>query len=86
MALASCLALCFSGCADKVSFGVASAHTPVGFWYGLWHGMILPFAWLISLFSNEVAIYAIYNSGGWYNFGFVIGVFVLFCAMSERRQ
>lgn len=68
------LALLLSGCADKVSFTTAATHAPVGFWYGLWHGMILPFSWLISLFSDDVAVYAIYNNGGWYNFGFVLGV------------
>lgn len=62
-----------SGCADTVSFEQADQLTKVGFWYGLWHGMILPFAWIGSLFSDEIAIYAIYNNGGWYDFGFIIG-------------
>jgi len=64
----------FTGCADSVSFTKAATMTPVGFSYGLWHGMLLPFAWLVSLFDSDVAIYASYNNGGWYNFGFVIGV------------
>jgi len=64
----------FTGCADQVSPIAAATMTPVGFWYGLWHGMLLPFAWLVSLFNSDVAIYAAYNNGGWYNFGFVIGV------------
>ena len=66
--------LLLSGCADQVSFQNAATHTPVGFWYGLWHGMILPIAWIVSLFSDETAIYAIYNNGGWYDFGFALGV------------
>lgn len=66
--------LALSGCADTASFTTAATMKPVGFWYGLWHGMILPFAWLVSLFDSDVAIYAIYNNGGWYNFGFVVGV------------
>lgn len=66
--------ICLSGCADSVSFSVAASVEPVGFWYGLWHGTILPFSWLVSLFSDSTAIYAIYNNGGWYDFGFAIGV------------
>lgn len=63
----------FAGCADHVSFSVAAHMTPVGFWYGLWHGMILPFSWIVSLFDPTTAIYAIYNNGGWYDFGFLLG-------------
>ncbi|MGZ8220092.1 MAG: hypothetical protein ACXWT0_00440 [Methylobacter sp.] len=63
-----------SGCADNISFAAAAVREPVGFWYGLWHGMISPISWLISLFSDDVSIYAIYNNGGWYDFGFMLGV------------
>lgn len=66
--------LMLSGCADHVTFAEAATREPVGFWYGLWHGMICPIAWIVSLFSDNVTIYAIYNNGGWYNFGFVLGV------------
>jgi hypothetical protein len=66
--------LMLSGCADHLPCTEIATRTPVGFWYGLWHGMILPFSWLISLFSDDVAIYAIYNNGGWYDFGFLLGV------------
>jgi len=69
-----CIALLFTGCADTVTFSEAVATNPVGFWYGLWHGMILPFAWIVSLFSESTSIYAIYNNGGWYDFGFALGV------------
>ena len=66
--------LTLSGCADHVAFAEAARFEPIGFWYGFWHGMILPVSWLISLFSDDVAIYAIYNNGGWYDFGFVLGI------------
>ena len=66
--------LLFSGCAESVPLAQAAAMPPVGFWHGLWHGMILPLSWLISLFDSEVSIYAVYNNGGWYDFGFVLGV------------
>lgn len=66
--------LLLTGCADQVSFGEASQVEPVGFWYGLWHGLIIVVSWIVSLFSDDVAVYAIYNNGGWYDFGFVLGV------------
>ena len=66
--------LLLSGCAESVSFENAGTIEPVGFWFGLWHGMIFPLAWLVSLFSSDVAIYAIYNNGGWYDFGFFLGL------------
>ena len=62
------------GCADSISFSQAESVEPVGFFYGLWHGLIIIFAWLGSLFCDDIAIYAIYNNGGWYDFGYVLGV------------
>lgn len=47
-----------------------------GFWMGLWHGIILPITFIISLFSDTVGIYEQYNTGGWYDFGFAIGVLI----------
>jgi len=44
-----------------------------GFWQGLWHGLIAPITFIVSLFSSKVALYEVHNSGGWYNFGFVLG-------------
>ncbi len=66
--------LLLSGCADTVTFDQAAKMTEVGFWHGLWHGMILPFAWFFSLFNDSISIYAIYNNGGWYDFGFFMGI------------
>ncbi len=72
------ITLFLSGCADQVSFIEAATHQEVGFWYGLWHGLILPFSWIISLFDKDVAVYAIYNNGGWYDFGFLLGAASIF--------
>lgn len=67
--------LLLSGCADSVAIDQVAQVEPVGFLHGLWHGIILPFSWIISLFDSDVAIYAVYNNGGWYDFGFVLGIF-----------
>ena len=44
-----------------------------GFWLGLWHGLISPITFIISLFNKNVDIYEVHNNGSWYNFGFVLG-------------
>ena len=45
-----------------------------GFWLGLWHGIIVIVTFVISLFTDNVEIYEVYNNGGWYNFGFLLGL------------
>ncbi len=49
-----------------------------GFWLGLWHGIIAPITFFISLFTDRVNIYEVHNNGNWYDFGFVIGAGILF--------
>ncbi|MBT3274537.1 MAG: hypothetical protein HN368_15380 [Spirochaetales bacterium] len=49
-----------------------------GFWNGLWHGIITPFAFIISLFTDTVNVYESYNTGGWYNLGFIFGLMIIF--------
>jgi hypothetical protein len=49
-----------------------------GFWAGLWHGIISPITFIISLFSDNFNIYEVYNSGNWYDFGFMFGVSMIF--------
>lgn len=48
--------------------------TVAGFWLGLWHGIIAPITFVISLFNDNVSIYAVHNNGGWYDFGFLFGL------------
>ncbi|MCA0437234.1 MAG: hypothetical protein LCH98_12250 [Actinobacteria bacterium] len=57
-----------------------------GFWWGLWHGFISPIAFLVSVFNDDVSIYAVRNSGNWYNFGFMVGLSVIFGATRPRRR
>ena len=44
-----------------------------GFWKGLWHGLISPITFIISIFNKNVRFYEVHNNGNWYNFGFVLG-------------
>ena len=70
------LAAALASCAHQV--GSAVQHNPdtPGFLLGLWHGFIFPVAWVLSLFMPDVAIYAVPNSGGWYDFGYFLGIMV----------
>lgn len=49
-----------------------------GFWLGLWHGVIAPITFVISLFSERVELYEVHNNGGWYNAGFLLGLSIVF--------
>ena len=46
---------------------------PAGFWAGLWHGLICVITFILSLFSDSVRMYEVSNTGGWYDFGFILG-------------
>jgi len=71
------LAACAAGVNPNVD--VADADGLVaGFWRGLWQGIIAPIAFIISLFTENVSVYEVHNSGGWYDFGFVLGAGILF--------
>ena len=66
-----------AACAHQVPEAVEHTPQTPGFLWGLWHGFIFPFAWIGSLFSPGIAVYAVPNNGGWYDFGFFLGVCVL---------
>lgn len=63
-----------SSCADVQNIEACKTGHTYGFFGGLWHGMIAPVSFVISLFSDEVAVWAVNNNGGWYSFGFLLGV------------
>jgi hypothetical protein len=41
---------------------------------GFWHGFISPIAFIVSIFSEQVRIYACPNAGRWYDLGFMLGI------------
>jgi len=67
-----------SSCAPALSIEECLKTENYGFLGGLWHGLIAPFSFFVSLFMDDVAMYAVNNNGGWYDFGFVIGAGILF--------
>ncbi|WP_162558553.1 hypothetical protein [Saliniradius amylolyticus] len=48
---------------------------PASFLSGLWHGLLLPIFFLVSLFNDKVSIYETNNNGNWYHFGLVVGIY-----------
>jgi hypothetical protein len=63
-----------SSCADVEQIKPCLIGHTYGFWGGLWHGWIAGISFIGSLFSDDISVYAINNSGGWYNFGFILGI------------
>jgi hypothetical protein len=63
-----------------------------GFWLVLWQGVIVPITFVISLFTDEVNVYEVDNTGNWYDFGFVLGLSISFggsaggSAQGQRRR
>ena len=78
------LALALTACAATQSPTMVAPTAP-GFWLGLWHGFIFPVAWIVSLFTDKVAIYAVPNNGGWYDFGYFLGI-VVFGVGARKSQ
>lgn len=74
-ALAALGALALLAACARASAAAVAPAAP-GFLYGLWHGFIFPAAWLLSLFMPEIAVYAVPNNGGWYDFGYFLGIVV----------
>lgn len=74
------LAACAHQAPDAVAPGAP------GFWAGLWHGFIFPIAWFFSLFSSDVAVYAVPNNGGWYDFGYFLGICVFGVGANGGRK
>ena len=71
------LTACAAGANPEVGMAAESGDV-AGFWLGLWHGIIAPVTFVISLFTDNVNIYEVHNSGNWYDFGFVLGAGILF--------
>ena len=79
------LAACTAG--PNPSAGVPdAAGKGAGFWTGLWNGIISPVSFVISLFSNNVNVYDVYNNGNWYDFVFILGIAIIFGGGGSRAK
>ena len=61
-------------CADTETIKERVSENTYGFWGGLWHGIVAPFSFFGSLIWDDISMYAVNNNGGWYDFGFILGV------------
>ena len=77
------LALALTSCADSVPTDPLDT---VGFFHGIWHGMITPISFICSWFNDDVVIYAAYNNGFWYDLGFLMGVGGSSCSCASKRS
>jgi hypothetical protein len=66
--------LVFSSCAEVQHIDACKSGHTFGFLGGLWHGIIAPASFIGSLFNDHIAVWAVNNNGGWYSFGFLLGV------------
>ena len=77
-------ALALAACAHQVA--AATQPGAPGFLLGLWHGFIFPVAAIASFFVRDVAVYAVPNNGGWYDFGYFIGIVFLGVGSHRTRK
>ncbi len=76
------LALVLVGCtAGDPQF---TLEEPAGFWVGLWHGVISFVMLIVGIFSDSIDVYEVHNRGGWYDFGFLLGVTLIWGGGSSR--
>ena len=71
--LGALMFLCVVGLVSCATQPIPHASDFPGFFMGFVHGFTIIFSFIGSLFT-DVRIYAFPNSGGWYDFGFLIGV------------
>jgi hypothetical protein len=68
------LVLNLTSCADVEVVKECVGENTYGFWGGLWHGIVAPLSFFGSLIWDDISMYAVNNNGGWYDFGFILGV------------
>jgi hypothetical protein len=69
-------ASCIPG-ANELANSPAEDGKVAGFWQGLWHGIIAPVTFVVSLFAKTVQMYDVHNNGGWYNLGYLVGMAII---------
>ncbi len=77
LAVACSVLLALSGCADSntlTDHARDAMSAPAGFWRGIWHGICAPFSFIGIMFGMDIGIYEPFNTGNWYNFGFLLGI------------
>lgn len=53
---------------------------------GIWHGWIAPISLIMGIFSDNIRVYEVFNTGWWYDFGFYVAVISGFGGLSLSRK
>ena len=72
--LGALLCVLFLASCTATQVDIAGGPNAPDFLFGLWHGFIAPIAFIVSVFNENVRVYAFPNSGIGYDFGFMIGI------------
>src|SRR5690349_19409092 len=62
-----------------------SSSQPAGFFSGVWHGWIAPVSLIAGIFSRNVRIYEVNNTGWWYDLGYYMAVIAGFGGITLSR-
>ena len=79
------LGACSAGANPEVGTPAVDGDT-AGFFMGLWHGLIAPITFIISLFRDTVNVYEVHNNGNWYDFGFIFGLTISLGGTSRAKR
>lgn len=66
--------------------GKATADKPAGFFWGVWHGWLAPVSLIVGLFSPNIRVYEVLNTGWWYDLGFYMSIISGFGGLSLARR
>lgn len=78
--------LLLSSCADTQTVDACLTGHTYGFFAGLWHGFIMFFSLIGSIFNDNIDIYAVNNNGAFYKIGYFIGVLVWFSGSTSKKK
>ncbi len=84
LTVALTLIILLSGCLATQS--MQPTDNVAGFFMGIWHGWMAPVALIARLFNPSVRIYAVNNTGWWYEFGFYLAIVGGFGTLSLVRK
>lgn len=76
--IAICVCLLLVSCAHTIDVSECLPDSErASFWSGAWNGLTMTPAFVLSIFCDDITIYNVNNDGGWYNFGFIGGFFII---------
>ncbi|MCK5200182.1 MAG: hypothetical protein KAR21_17620 [Spirochaetales bacterium] len=66
--------------------GKATVDDPAGFFSGIWHGWIAPLSLILGIFTDNIRVYEMNNTGWWYDLGFYMAIISGFGGISLSRK